>query len=118
MFLIYLVSDKADNYLGKFGGKTSFSHKDIATMQKLPFMPYIKLGVSRYIEYNDKIANKIDINVLYNFGMELDTDRVYDIRTVDIYRTYKYSYLSIEVAYGISFGRGYNSKMENGIAIK
>lgn len=110
---LYLTADNTDDFVAKFDEKKSFSHKDIATIHKLPFMPYIKLGFSRYIDYTDKIAGKVDINVLYNFGMELDKANINDGPYFLVYRSYKFSYLSFEIAYGLSFGKPDNYKFKN-----
>ena len=96
-------SIKPEEALGKYGDITEFNHDKIAFMYKLPFMPYIKLNVEKYFYFSEKWAFKIGANLLYNFGMEFDMDKLKSDTTTYGYNKYKFSSLSFEVFFG--FGR-------------
>ena len=50
-------------------------------------------------------AFKIGVNMLYNFGMEFDMDKLKSDTTTYIYNKYNFSYLSFEMFFGFGFGR-------------
>lgn len=102
---LYSESSKSEYALGKYGDITEFNHDKIAFMYKLPFMPYIKLNVSKYFYISEKWAFKIGGNIIYNFGMELDNVRLYGDGYYHVYEKYKFSSLSFELLAAISFGR-------------
>lgn len=88
--------------MGDYRYITEFNQKNIAFMYKLPFMPYVKLNVVRYFYFSDRWAFKIGGNLIYNFGMELDSDR---LGPHWVYSKYNFSSFAIELYLGISFGR-------------
>ena len=102
---LYSESSKSEYALGKYRDITEFNHDKIAFMHKLPFMPYVKLNLSKYFYISDKWAFKIGGNIIYNFGMELDNERLYGDGYYHVYEKYKFSSLSFELLASISFGR-------------
>ncbi len=101
---LYSIANQADYSfgLGNYSEMTKFNQKNIAFMYKLPFMPYVKLNVVRYFYFSDRWAFKIGGNLIYNFGMELDT---YRLGFYNVYSKYNFSSFAIELYLGISFGR-------------
>lgn len=102
---LYSESSKSEYVLGKYRDITEFNHDKIAFMYKLPFMPYVKLNLSKYFYISEKWAFKIGGNIIYNFGMELDNARLYGDGYYHVYEKYKFSSLSFELLVSISFGR-------------
>ena len=88
--------------IGDYRDMTEFNQKNIAFMYKLPFMPYVKANVVRYFYFSDRWSFKIGGNLIYNFGMELDTDR---LGPYWVYDKYNFSSFTVELYVGISFGR-------------
>ena len=102
---IYSKYRKSEYALGKYRDITEFNHDKISFMYKLPFMPYVKLNVSKYFYISEKWAFKIGGNILYNFGMELDNVRLYGDGYYHVYDKYNFSSLSFEFFLGFGFGR-------------
>lgn len=101
---LYSTANKEDYFLGVYGETTNFSKKDIDFVYKLPFMPYVKLNVVRYFYFSDRWSFKIGGNLIYNFGMELDFDRL-GAYPYNAYDKYNFSAFAVEIYAGISFGR-------------
>ncbi|WP_198294914.1 hypothetical protein [Brachyspira pilosicoli] len=102
---LYSTANQADYSFGlidNYQYMTEFNQKNIAFMYKLPFMPYVKANVVRYFYFSDRWSFKIGGNLIYNFGMELDT---YRLGFYNVYDKYNFSYFDIEIYVGISFGR-------------
>ncbi len=76
-------------------------------MHKIPIMPYIKAIVEKYFYLKDSLAIKIDASLLYNFGMSLDTDKLKQNTEMmnNIYSSYSFSGLSLDVGISVAFGR-------------
>ena len=104
---LYISANREDHSLGfsKYSYMTEFNQKDIASMYKIPFMPYIKLSLFRYMPLsNNKWAYKYGLSLLYNFGGELDVDNLVGL-AFDRYLKYNFSALNIEIYFGFSFGK-------------
>ena len=91
--------------LGKYVGVNKFDFEKISYMYKVPIMPYIKLNLEKNFYISDSLAFKIGGNILYNFGMEFDTDNLRKNTTQYTFDEYKFSSLSFEVFFGFGFGR-------------
>ena len=69
-------------------------------MYKVPIMPYIKLNLEKSFYMSELWAFKIGANMIYNFGMEFDTDNLRKNTTQYTFDEYKFSSLSFEVFFG------------------
>ena len=87
------------------GGYKEFNFKRISYMYKVPVMPYIKLNLEKNFYMSELWAFKIGANMIYNFGMEFDTDNLRKNTTQYTFDEYKFSSLSFEVFFGFGFGR-------------
>ena len=91
--------------LGKYVGINRFNFEKIYYMYKVPIMPYIKLNLEKNFYMSELWAFKIGANMIYNFGMEFDTDNLRKNTTQYTFDEYKFSSLSFEVFFGFGFGR-------------
>ncbi len=91
--------------LGKYLGINRFNFEKILHMYKIPIMPYIKLNLEKDFYMSELWAFKIGANMIYNFGMEFDTDNLRKNTTQYTFDEYKFSSLSFEVFFGFGFGR-------------
>ena len=91
--------------LGKYVGVNKFDFEKISYMYKVPIMPYIKLNLEKNFYISDSWAFKIGGNILYNFGMEFDMDKLKSDTTTYGYNKYKFSSLVFELFFGFGFGR-------------
>lgn len=90
--------------LGAYSGVSKFKFAEISDMYKVPIMPYIKLNLEKSFYLSESWAFKFGGNIMYNFGMEFDTDKI----NKDNYYTHKkynFSSLSIEIFLAVGFGR-------------
>ena len=62
--------------LGIYGGLSKIDFKKIINMYKVPVMPYVKLNLEKNYYISELWAFKIGANLLYNFGMEFDMDKL------------------------------------------
>ena len=62
--------------LGKYVGINEFDFKKVSYMYKVPIMPYIKLNLEKNFYMSELWAFKIGANLVYNFGMEFDMDKL------------------------------------------
>lgn len=97
--------DEITTGLGKYVGINKFNFEKISYMYKVPIMPYIKLNLEKNFYMSDSWAFKIGVNLLYNFGMEFDMDKLKSDTTTYGYNKYNFSSLSFEVFLGFGFGR-------------
>ena len=91
--------------LGKYLGINRFNFEKISYMYKVPIMPYIKLNLEKNFYISDSWAFKIGGNMIYNFGMEFDMDKLKSDTTTYGYNKYKFSSLVFELFFGFGFGR-------------
>ena len=92
--------------LGKYLGINRFNFEKISYMYKVPIMPYIKLNLEKNFYISDSWAFKIGANLLYNFGMEFDMDKLGEGGAkYYAWDKYKFSSLVFEVFFGFGFGR-------------
>ena len=91
--------------LGKYVGINKFDFNKISYMYKVPIMPYIKLNLEKNFYMSELWAFKIGANLVYNFGMEFDMDKLKSDTTTYGYNKYKFSSLSFEIFFGFGFGR-------------
>ena len=91
--------------LGKYVGINKFNFEKISYMYKVPIMPYIKLNLEKNFYMSERWAFKIGANLLYNFGMEFDMDKLKSDTTTYGYNKYNFSSLLFEVFLGFGFGR-------------
>ena len=82
-----------------------FDFEKISYMYKIPIMPYIKLNLEKNFYMSERWAFKIGANLLYNFGMEYDMDKLKSGSYKYGYDKYNFSSLSFEVFLGFGFGR-------------
>ena len=88
------------------GGYKEFNFKRISYMYKVPIMPYIKLNLEKNFYMSELWAFKIGANLLYNFGMEFDMDKLGEGGAkYYAWDKYKFSSLSFELFLGFGFGR-------------
>ena len=109
LFPFYSATDKEDWMLGIYKNISKFTYEKISYMYKVPIMPYIKLNLEKHIYLSEKWSLIAGLNILYNFGMEFNMDRLknpmYTSFTHDGYGEYKFSSLSFEMVLGFGFGR-------------
>ena len=79
------------------GGYKEFNFKRISYMYKVPIMPYIKLNFEKNFYMSELWAFKIGANLVYNFGMEFDMDKLKSGSYKYGYDKYKFSSLSFEL---------------------
>ena len=92
--------------LGKYVGVNKFDFEKISYMYKVPIMPYIKLNLEKNFYISDSWAFKIGANLLYNFGMEFDMDKLGEgVAKNYAWDKYKFSSLVFELFFGFGFGR-------------
>ena len=91
--------------LGKYVGINEFDFKKVSYMYKVPIMPYIKLNFEKNFYMSELWAFKIGANLVYNFGMEFDMDKLKSDTNIYGYDKYKFSSLSFEFFLGFGFGR-------------
>lgn len=92
--------------LGKYLGINRFNFEKISYMYKVPIMPYIKLNLEKNFYISDSWAFKIGANLLYNFGMEFDMDKLGEgVAKNYAWDKYKFSSLVFELFFGFGFGR-------------
>ncbi len=91
--------------LGKYVGINEFDFKKVSYMYKVPIMPYIKLNFEKNFYMSELWAFKIGANLVYNFGMEFDMDKLKSDTNIYGYDKYKFSSLVFEVFFGFGFGR-------------
>ena len=82
-----------------------FDFEKISYMYKVPIMPYIKLNLEKNFYMSELWAFKIGANLVYNFGMEFDMDKLKSGSYKYGYDKYNFSSLSFEVFFGFGFGR-------------
>ena len=88
------------------GGYKEFNFKRISYMYKVPVMPYVKLNLEKNFYMSELWAFKIGANLLYNFGMEFDMDKLGEGGAkYYAWDKYKFSSLVFEVFFGFGFGR-------------
>ena len=87
------------------GGYKEFNFKRISYMYKVPVMPYVKLNLEKNFYMSELWAFKIGANLVYNFGMEFDMDKLKSDTNIYGYDKYNFSSLSFEVFFGFGFGR-------------
>lgn len=102
-------------WLTEFSGKLTtenLSYKDIKETFLYPFMPYIKLTADTYFYVSKQIALTVGLYMLYNFGMQYDTDKLNAEGSSELHpddplelTEYGYTSFDIGVTFGISFGR-------------
>ena len=92
--------------LGKYLGINRFNFEKISYMYKVPIMPYIKLNLEKDFYMSELWAFKIGANLLYNFGMEFDMDKLGEGGAkYYAWDKYKFSSLVFELFFGFGFGR-------------
>ena len=92
--------------LASYTSVKEFDFEKILHMYKVPIMPYIKLNLEKNFYMSEKWAFKIGVNFLYNFGMELDMDKLKSELSWSYgYNKYNFSSLSFELFFGFGFGR-------------
>ena len=74
-----------------------FDFEKISYMYKVPIMPYIKLNLEKNFYMSELWAFKIGANLVYNFGMEFDMDKLKSGSYKYGYDKYKFSSLSFEL---------------------
>ena len=75
-------------------------------MYKVPVMPYVKLNLEKNYYISELWAFKIGANLLYNFGMEFDMDKLGEgVAKNYAWDKYKFSSLVFELFFGFGFGR-------------
>ena len=99
------TTDASPLGLGIYGGLSKIDFKKIINMYKVPVMPYVKLNLEKNYYISELWAFKIGANMIYNFGMEFDTDNLRKNTTQYTFDEYKFSSLSFEVFFGFGFGR-------------
>ncbi len=82
-----------------------FDFEKISYMYKVPIMPYIKLNLEKNFYMSELWAFKIGANLVYNFGMEFDMDKLKSGSYKYGYDKYNFSSLSFELFLGFGFGR-------------
>ena len=82
-----------------------FDFEKISYMYKVPIMPYIKLNLEKNFYMSELWAFKIGANLVYNFGMEFDMDKLKSDTNIYGYDKYNFSSLFFEVFFGFGFGR-------------
>ncbi|TXJ19760.1 hypothetical protein EPJ79_00965 [Brachyspira aalborgi] len=102
---IYSNTEASPLGLGIYGGLSKIDFKKIINMYKVPVMPYVKLNLEKNYYISELWAFKIGANMIYNFGMEFDTDNLRKNTTQYTFDEYKFSSLSFEVFFGFGFGR-------------
>ena len=93
-------NEKSKNYK-----LSKIDFKKIINMYKVPVMPYVKLNFEKNFYMSELWAFKIGANLVYNFGMEFDMDKLKSDTNIYGYDKYKFSSLSFEVFFGFGFGR-------------
>ena len=91
--------------LASYTSVKEFDFEKILHMYKVPIMPYIKLNLEKNFYMSELWAFKIGINLLYNFGMEFNMEKLKSDTDVYGYNKYNFSSLSFEVFFGFGFGR-------------
>ena len=91
--------------LGKYVGINEFDFKKVSYMYKVPIMPYIKLNLEKNFYMSELWAFKIGANLVYNFGMEFDMDKLKSDTNIYGYDKYNFSSLSFEFFLGFGFRR-------------
>ena len=92
--------------LGIYGGLSKIDFKKIINMYKVPVMPYVKLNLEKNFYMSELWAFKIGANLLYNFGMEFDMDKLGEGGAkYYAWDKYKFSSLVFELFFGFGFGR-------------
>ncbi|WP_307971721.1 hypothetical protein [uncultured Brachyspira sp.] len=82
-----------------------FDFEKISYMYKVPIMPYIKLNLEKNFYMSELWAFKIGANLVYNFGMEFNMDKLKSDTNIYGYDKYNFSSLFFEVFFGFGFGR-------------
>ena len=104
-------SEKSNNGLSSYfyDGYEKFNFEKISYMYKVPIMPYLKLNLERYLYFSEKWAFKYGLNIVYNFGMEFNMNRlrspIHKESDYTAYGRYKFSSLGIEMILSMAFGR-------------
>ena len=88
-----------------YDGYKKFDFEKILYMYKVPIMPYIKLNLEKNFYMSDSWAFKIGANLVYNFGMEYDMEKLKSGSYKFGYDKYNFSSLSFELFLGFGFGR-------------
>ena len=91
--------------LEKYVGINRFNFEKIYYMYKVPIVPYIKLNFEKNFYMSELWAFKIGANLVYNFGMEFDMDKLKSDTNIYGYDKYNFSSLSFEFFLGFGFGR-------------
>ena len=92
--------------LASYTSVKEFNFEKILHMYKIPIMPYIKLNLEKYFYMSELWAFKIGANLVYNFGMEFDMDKLGEGGAkYYAWDKYKFSSLVFEVFFGFGFGR-------------
>ena len=99
------TTDASPLGLGIYGGLSKIDFKKIINMYKVPVMPYVKLNLEKNYYISELWAFKIGANLVYNFGMEFDMDKLKSDTNIYGYDKYKFSSLVFEVFFGFGFGR-------------
>ena len=100
-------SEKSNTGLSSYfyDGYEKFNFEKISYLYKVPIMPYIKLNLEKNFYMSELWAFKIGANLVYNFGMEFDMDKLKKDAKTYIFDRYKFSSLVFEVFFGFGFGR-------------
>ena len=99
------TTDASPLGLGIYGGLSKIDFKKIINMYKVPVMPYVKLNLEKNFYMSELWAFKIGANLVYNFGMEFDMDKLKSDTNIYGYDKYNFSSLSFEFFLGFGFGR-------------
>ena len=99
------TTDASPLGLGIYGGLSKIDFKKIINMYKVPVMPYVKLNLEKNFYMSELWAFKIGANLVYNFGMEFDMDKLKSGSYKYGYDKYNFSSLSFELFLGFGFGR-------------
>ena len=91
--------------LASYTSVKEFNFEKILHMHKIPIMPYIKLNLEKYFYMSELWAFKIGANLLYNFGMEYDMQKLKSGSYKYRYDKYKFSSLVFKLFFCFGFGR-------------
>ncbi|WP_300712011.1 hypothetical protein [uncultured Brachyspira sp.] len=100
----------------KYGGtitapnSNNWNASDIKELFKVPIMPYMKITFEGFLYLLPNLAVNGGVYMIYNFGMQYNTDTINGNLGHNIYNKYNFSALSVGLFLGLSFGRsgGYN----------
>lgn len=101
---VNLTENENTTGLGVYSAVSEFKFAEISDMYKVPVMPYIKLNLEKSFYLSESWAFKFGGNIMYNFGMEFDIDKLSKSNKYT-YDKYNFSSLSIELFLAVGFGR-------------